>query len=67
MLSDKKSPGIWTGTLRQGRKDYAALQERLLKYIKHPEALAEVTVDPLADDPDVSYSFHFISTKSNEF
>lgn len=26
----------------------------MLKYIKHPEALAELTVDPLADDPNVS-------------
>lgn len=24
----------------------------MLKYIKHPEALAELTVDPLTDDPD---------------
>lgn len=54
MLSAKKTQGDWVSTLRQGREDYVALQERFLKYIKHPEALAEVAVDPLADDPDVS-------------
>lgn len=41
-------------TLRDGRDEYTRLCEHWLKYIKHPEALAEVTVDPLADDPDVS-------------
>lgn len=54
MLSDKKSQPDWTTVLRQGREEYAALQERLLKYIKHPEALADVAVDPLTDDPNVS-------------
>jgi hypothetical protein len=54
MLSDRKPRTNWAGALRQGRKDYAALQEKLLKYIKHPEALAEVNADPLTDDPNVS-------------
>lgn len=54
MLSDRKPHTNWASALRQGRKDYAALQEKLLKYIKHPEALAEVNVDPLTDDPNVS-------------
>jgi hypothetical protein len=25
-----------------------------MRFIKHPERLAEVTLDPLADDPEVS-------------
>ena len=40
--------------LAELRREYAAHQDRFLKYIKHPELLTEVSVDPLADDPDVS-------------
>ncbi|KAJ6446411.1 TBC domain-containing protein [Purpureocillium lavendulum] len=34
------------------RTNYSDRRTHLLKYIEHPEALAEVSVDPLADDPD---------------
>ncbi|EFX00751.1 tbc domain protein [Grosmannia clavigera kw1407] len=38
--------------LRRARTDYDVLGERYLQYIKHPERLAELAVDPLADDPE---------------
>lgn len=46
----------WQRALYDGRKLYEDHRDRLLKFIKHPEALAELTIDPLADDPDVSSS-----------
>ncbi len=39
--------------MREAREHYEALGERYLQFIKHPERLAELTVDPLADDPEV--------------
>lgn len=35
------------------RRDYQASRDHLLKYIQHPEALNELAIDPLADDPEV--------------
>ncbi|CAI6088749.1 unnamed protein product [Clonostachys chloroleuca] len=46
-----KAEEDWFQTLRDGREDYARRRESLLKYVKHPEALAELSVDPLADVP----------------
>lgn len=43
----------WIQILHEGRDDYAGRRDRFLRYIKNPEALAELTVDPLADDPNV--------------
>jgi TBC1 domain family protein 5 len=34
------------------RNQYSSLREQYLRYIKHPERLAELSYDPLADDPD---------------
>ncbi|KAI9166834.1 TBC1 domain family member [Paramyrothecium foliicola] len=52
LLSKEKSWESWHQRLRTSRKGYARQREHFLKYIKHPEALAEVTIDPLADDPE---------------
>lgn len=44
----------WQKVLRETRTDYAEHRDRLLRFIKHPEELAKLAVDPLADDPNVS-------------
>ncbi|CAK7232710.1 hypothetical protein SCUCBS95973_009194 [Sporothrix curviconia] len=38
--------------LREAREVYEALRGSYLRFVKHPERLAELTVDPLADDPE---------------
>lgn len=43
----------WSTTLSETRKTYEENRTRFLQYIKHPEALADVASDPLADDPEV--------------
>lgn len=45
---------VWTQTIRDAREQYAGKREHFLKFIEHPESLAQLTVDPLADDPEVS-------------
>ncbi|KAK8125356.1 uncharacterized protein PG998_001115 [Apiospora kogelbergensis] len=42
----------WTHALLESRSTYASLRDHFLKYIDHPEYLAAVNTDPLADDPD---------------
>ncbi|KAG8427235.1 hypothetical protein J3459_007378 [Metarhizium acridum] len=42
----------WADALEEGRKDYQERRDHFLKFIRHPKALTELTVDPLADDPD---------------
>ncbi|CAN8097054.1 unnamed protein product [Discula destructiva] len=42
----------WSHVLLENRDTYGALREHYLKYIKHPELLTELSLDPLADDPD---------------
>lgn len=42
--------------LRETREDYEALRGSYMRFIKHPEELTELTVDPLADDPEVSHA-----------
>jgi TBC1 domain family member 5 len=44
----------WTDILAASRNKYTHHRDHFLKYINHPELLAEASVDPLADDPDVS-------------
>ncbi|KAK8049828.1 hypothetical protein PG994_011558 [Apiospora phragmitis] len=41
-----------THALLESRSTYASLRDHFLKYINHPEYLATVNTDPLADDPD---------------
>ncbi|KAG6004764.1 hypothetical protein E4U21_000794 [Claviceps maximensis] len=52
LLSAKTSFSDWMEALESGRRDYQERRQHLLKYIQHPEALAELAVDPLADDPE---------------
>lgn len=42
----------WAHVLLEHRTTYSALREHYLKYIKHPELLTQLSLDPLADDPD---------------
>ncbi|KAK7740558.1 hypothetical protein SLS53_005402 [Cytospora paraplurivora] len=42
----------WSHVLLENRNTYSTLREHYLKYIKHPELLNELSLDPLADDPD---------------
>ncbi|KAK2605142.1 hypothetical protein N8I77_008005 [Diaporthe amygdali] len=42
----------WSHVLLENRNSYSSLREHHLKYIKHPELLNELSLDPLADDPD---------------
>ncbi|KAK2594117.1 hypothetical protein QQS21_008172 [Conoideocrella luteorostrata] len=52
LLSPKESETSWMQALEDGRRDYQERRNHFLRYIQHPEALAELTVDPLADDPE---------------
>ncbi|PHH87016.1 hypothetical protein CDD83_9421 [Cordyceps sp. RAO-2017] len=38
--------------LRHGRADYSRHHDRFLNFIRHPEALAQLGLDPLTDDPE---------------
>ncbi|KAK3340337.1 RabGAP/TBC [Neurospora tetraspora] len=42
----------WAEILSGCRSSYTSIHEKHLRFIKHPELLAELPVDPLADDPD---------------
>ncbi|ROW12281.1 hypothetical protein VMCG_00447 [Cytospora schulzeri] len=42
----------WSHILLENRNTYSTLRKHYLKYIKHPELLNELSLDPLADDPD---------------
>ncbi|KAK8056016.1 hypothetical protein PG993_001243 [Apiospora rasikravindrae] len=52
LLGHGSSTTSWTHTLLESRSTYASLRDHFLKYINHPEYLATVNTDPLADDPD---------------
>ncbi|KAF7563804.1 hypothetical protein G7046_g309 [Stylonectria norvegica] len=52
LLSRESTETSWSQFLYHGRTLYAEQRDHFLKFIKRPEALAELTVDPLADDPD---------------
>ncbi|KAF5134379.1 TBC1 domain family member 5 [Metarhizium anisopliae] len=52
LLSTKGRITSLADALEEGRKDYQERRDHFLKFIRHPEALTELTVDPLADDPD---------------
>ncbi|KJK77608.1 hypothetical protein H634G_07347 [Metarhizium anisopliae BRIP 53293] len=52
LLSTKGRITSWADALEEGRKDYQERRDHFLKFIRHPEALTELTVDPLADDAD---------------
>ncbi|KAH8890747.1 RabGAP/TBC [Thozetella sp. PMI_491] len=42
----------WSQLLAESRRSYGASREQYLRFIKHPEQLAELSFDPLADDPN---------------
>lgn len=42
----------WPELARDARASYSALCDQHLRFIRHPEQLAALTIDPLADDPD---------------
>lgn len=42
----------WPGRVRELRATYSALCGQHLKFIRHPEQLAALPIDPLADDAD---------------
>lgn len=46
----------WSQLLREKRELYSERRDHFLRFIKHPESLTELTIDPLADDPKVSSS-----------
>ncbi|PKS06819.1 hypothetical protein jhhlp_006895 [Lomentospora prolificans] len=52
LLFKDTSPTVWIHSLAEARESYSATRDHLLKYIKHPEDLANLTIDPLADDPN---------------
>ncbi|ODA82773.1 hypothetical protein RJ55_01282 [Drechmeria coniospora] len=52
-LLSREAPDVsWAQAVRSGRRDYGEKRDRFLKFIEHPEALTELVVDPLADDPE---------------
>ncbi|KAG5963581.1 hypothetical protein E4U57_006138 [Claviceps arundinis] len=52
LLSNEASQSSWIEAVEGSRRDYQASRDHLLKYIQHPEALNELAIDPLADDPE---------------
>jgi TBC1 domain family member 5 len=53
LLFQDASSANWSHVLLESRNTYSALREHYLRYVKHPEQLAELELDPLADDPEV--------------
>ncbi|EGU81824.1 hypothetical protein FOXB_07619 [Fusarium oxysporum f. sp. conglutinans Fo5176] len=51
LLSTAAEGLSWSQVLDDERKLYAEKRDHFLKYIKHPEALAELNIDPLTEDP----------------
>ncbi|PTB43203.1 uncharacterized protein TrAFT101_001753 [Trichoderma asperellum] len=41
----------WSRSLGEKRELYSERRDHFLRFIKHPETLTELTIDPLADDP----------------
>ncbi|EAQ90925.1 hypothetical protein CHGG_02860 [Chaetomium globosum CBS 148.51] len=43
---------MWPELAREARASYSTLCDQHLRFIRHPEQLTALTIDPLADDPD---------------
>lgn len=56
LLSTAAEGLSWSQVLDNGREFYTEQRDHFLKYIKHPEALAELNIDPLTEDPTVRLS-----------
>lgn len=54
LLFQETGTDSWIQTLRNTRETYAERRDHFLKFIRHPESLAEISSDPLNDDPEVS-------------
>ncbi|ROT35718.1 WD repeat domain-containing protein [Sodiomyces alkalinus F11] len=52
LLFQDVQPSSWSRILAEARQDYAQHSECFLRFTRHPEELANVAIDPLADDPD---------------
>ncbi len=52
MLWRTAPPEQWPELAREARQSYNTVCDQHLRFIRHPEQLAALTVDPLADDPD---------------
>lgn len=58
LFRDEESAADRSLILREAREEYEAMRGSYMRFIKHPERLAEMTDDPLADDPEVSFLYH---------
>ncbi|KAI5465750.1 rab-GTPase-TBC domain-containing protein [Mariannaea sp. PMI_226] len=56
LLSSPTSGVSWSQKLDEERQLYTERREHYLKFIQHPEALAQVSADPLADDPNSAWN-----------
>lgn len=54
LLFQETGADSWIQTLRHTRETYTERRDHFLKFIRHPESLAEISSDPLNDDPEVS-------------
>ncbi|OBR14115.1 WD repeat domain-containing protein [Colletotrichum higginsianum IMI 349063] len=52
LLLQDVEPSDWSRQVSELRSFYSQRQDHFLKFIKHPEELAKVAVDPLTDDPE---------------
>ncbi|KZL86801.1 wd repeat domain-containing protein [Colletotrichum incanum] len=52
LLLQDVEPSDWLRQVSELRNFYSQRRDHFLKFIKHPEELAKVAVDPLTDDPE---------------
>lgn len=52
LLFQDSAQSDWSHILLEARNSYSSLRDQYLKYIKHPEKLSDLSLDPLADVPD---------------
>ncbi|KAM7202104.1 TBC1 domain family member 5 [Naviculisporaceae sp. PSN 640] len=52
LLFRDEAPANWSKILRESRDFYSLVCAEHLRFIKHPEQLTALSIDPLADDPD---------------
>ncbi|KAK1768622.1 RabGAP/TBC [Phialemonium atrogriseum] len=52
LLFQDSAQSDWSHILLEARNNYSSLRDQYLKYIKHPEKLSDLSLDPLADVPD---------------
>ncbi|GJC86522.1 TBC1 domain family member 5 [Colletotrichum liriopes] len=52
LLLQDVAPSDWLHQVSELRSFYSQRRDHFLKFIKHPEELAKVAVDPLTDDPE---------------